>query len=163
MTIVLKKCFFLNKTTHCLRPMIALGRLREAQEKTQAFKMLRYSASISKRRLFQGPCNVFRRFVPNFAKLASPLNKKPKKWAPREVNLDDTEHSAVDVFKENIVFPPVSALSRLNGQYITGKDATDTQVRCVLQQAQKQTLLKPIDYRSCSLCDADVRYDIHHL
>lgn len=69
-------------------------------------ELLQYPAAVSKMLLFLGLCNVYRRFVPNFSALASPLNKKLKKGESLRIKLDDKERKVVDVLKEKLISLP---------------------------------------------------------
>lgn len=57
--------------------------------------------------------HVYCRFVPNYAQLASLLNKKRKKGERLRLDLEDVEFKAADVVKEGLITPPVLALPRL--------------------------------------------------
>lgn len=79
---------------------------------------------MSKLGSFIGQCNVCCKFVPNFARLASPLNKKKKKGERQGFNLDDTECKAVNVLKKKLINQRVLTLPRLNDQYTIDTDAS---------------------------------------
>lgn len=81
-----------------------------------------------------GLCNLYRRFVPSFARLSSPLNKNLKEGVLLQFELYYTKRDAVDVRKEKLVTLHVLALPRLNGQYRNDANACDAQVGCGLLQ-----------------------------
>ena len=50
--------------------------------------------------------NVYRRFIPNAAEIAAPLNELRKKGA--KFTWGDSQQKAFDTLKEAIISPPVS-------------------------------------------------------
>lgn len=94
-------------------------------------KDLQYLSKVPEFPSFLGLCNAYRHFAPNFAKLASPLNKKLKKRDPLQFSLDEGEMKAVDVLSKMLVTSPVLALSKSNSRYNSDTDACDFRVRCI--------------------------------
>ena len=80
-------------------------------------------------RSFLGLCNVLRRFVKDFGRIAAPLNAMLKKDRP--TTFDDITDNEREVFlelKKRLVSPPVLALPRPNGRYVLDTDACEYQV-----------------------------------
>lgn len=128
-----------------------------AQKTAEVIELLQYTTTVSELRLFLGLFIVYRRFVPNFAKLVSPLNKKLKKGETLRFELDDKGRKTVDALKEKLTTLAVLALYRLNGKYTPDKEACDTQAECVLLQEPEDKVLKPTGYWSRLLYDAGTR------
>lgn len=112
MTLKLKKYHFFSESIDYLGHVIAPGKLQAAKMTTQAIESLRYVEDISEMRSFLGLCNVYRRFVPCFAKNAAFLNKKLKNEKTSQFVLDYQERRAVNELKNYLVSPPVLALPR---------------------------------------------------
>lgn len=110
-------------------------------------------------RSFLGLCNVFRRFVPNFSRIAAPLNKNVAKGQPATFDgLDETEQAAYETLKKALIRPPVLALPQLDGHYIIYTDACDEQVGCVLLQVQPDGTESPVGYFLRTLNNAERNY-----
>lgn len=78
----LKKCQFITEPIDYLGQLIRPRRLKHASHTTDAILGTQEPTSITELRSFLFPCNVFRRFVPNFARLAAPLILKLRKVHP---------------------------------------------------------------------------------
>ena len=111
-------------------------------------------------RSFLGLCNVYRRFVPNFSRIAKPLNQRLMKgqqttWG----DLNEEEQQACETLKDKLVNPPILVLPRLGRRYTIDTDACDVQVGCVLLQEQDcEKTTKPIGYWSRTLSKAEQNY-----
>lgn len=120
------------------------------------FKPLR---SVTDVRSFLGLCNVFRRFIPNFARVAAPLTAKLEKDHPQRFpSLSPTEENAFESLKQLLISPPVLALPRADGHYTLDTDACDVQVGCVLIQDQRDGPPRSIGYWSRKLTKPEQNY-----
>jgi hypothetical protein len=104
-------------------------------------------------------CNVYRKFVPSFAKIASPLTDLLKKGQP------DTYHKLTEgppnvfmLLKTALIKPPILALPHECGSYTLDVDASDYQIGACLQQKQKDGTLAPCGYYSRTLNTAEKNY-----
>ena len=62
-------------------------------------------------RSFLGLCNVYRKFVQNFTRIAAPLNKNLNKNQPTKWDaLTDKEMEAFETLKQKLISPPFLAL-----------------------------------------------------
>ena len=69
--------------------------------------------NVTELRSFLGLCNVYRWFVENFGRIASPLNKKLRKVEdPEFETLNEEEIASFEKLKEELASPPVLALPR---------------------------------------------------
>ena len=114
-------------------------------------------------RSFLGLCNVYRRFVKDFASIASPLSKKLKKDEPEYFALDDAEMGSFRDLIEKLTSPPVLALPVAGQPYTLEVDANANQLGCVLLQKQSEGpddgVDKPIGFFSKTLTEAEQNYD----
>lgn len=82
---------------------------------------------------------MFRRFVPNFARIFTPLNRKLEKGQPcnfETFTLTDAEPAAFEELKRRLVSPPILVLPKRDRKCNMDKDACDSQVGCTLSQDQ---------------------------
>ena len=98
-------------------------------------------------RFFIGLCNVFWRFVPKFARIATPLNCKLEKEKPTKFgDLTDEESEALEELKRRLTSPPILALPKQKGYYKLDTDACEHQVGCTLLHDQGESGYVPMGY-----------------
>jgi hypothetical protein len=74
LTLNLKKCHFFKETVEYLGHVIRPGQLSVAEKNTATLKNTKHPTTQTELRSFLGLCNVYRRFVRGFSKIAAPLN-----------------------------------------------------------------------------------------
>ena len=84
-------------------------------------------------RSFLEMCDVYRRFVQGFGKIAAPLIKKTGNNQPYEFAvLTDTEYAAFGELKRRLLSPLILALPCYGRKYTLNTDACGHQVGCAL-------------------------------
>lgn len=162
MTGKLKKCSFFSTTVDYLGHIITPKKLHVATKTTEAIKASQYPTTVSELPSFLGLCNIYRRFVQKFARLASPLNKNLDMVEPLQFGFDNEEMKAADALIDKSITPPVLALSRSTRQHTNHTGACNTRVGCVWLQERNDKILKSVAYRSRPLWDAERRYDTRY-
>ena len=151
-TLKLKKCQFFQDKVEYLGHIIQPGQLRVNSHTTEGLKHCLPPTNQTELRSFLGMCNVYRRFVPNFARIAAPLSVRTGKNQPSEFQLDEAGLEAFNTLREHLLNPPVLALPRYGEDYVLDTDACKYQVGCCLLQRQPDTkLLHPVGYFSRTL------------
>ncbi len=110
-------------------------------------------------RAFLGLASYYRRYVHNFACLATPLMGLTKKDA--KLTWDDDCEQAFLALKKALVQPPVLAYPTREGPFILSKDTNDTRMGAVLEQEQAEdgrVVRKAIAYTSKTLNARKQRY-----
>ena len=112
-------------------------------------------------RSFLGLASYYRRFVPNFAKVAGPLHVLTKKnvpflWTPQC-------QVAFKNIKELLTSVPVLAFPCFDKPFILETDASGTGLGAVLAQRQDDNTIRPIAYASRSLQAHEKNYGITEL
>jgi hypothetical protein len=109
-------------------------------------------------RSFLGLCNVYRRFVPNFARRAASLTKLLRGKVPDRLELDQEAVDSFEDLKSCLCAPPVLSLPRAQGELVLDTDASDAQLGCCLQQRDDDNQFHPLGYWSRQLNQAEQRY-----
>jgi len=110
-------------------------------------------------RIFLGLCNVYRRFVKDYAQVARPLgamtsSKRPDGWG----TLSEDALGAFEKLKRRLTEAPILALPRRHGAYTLDTDASTGQVGAALLQEQPDQFTRPVGYRSRSFNAAERNY-----
>ena len=101
-------------------------------------------------------CNVYRRFVPNFAQRATPLNALLTKGQPAELaSFGPKELEAFEDLKGALTTAPVLRLPRDDLPISIETDASDFQVGVVLLQKHEDGENHPVGYWSGSLLPSE--------
>uniref|UniRef100_A0AAV2IR00 Reverse transcriptase/retrotransposon-derived protein RNase H-like domain-containing protein n=1 Tax=Knipowitschia caucasica TaxID=637954 RepID=A0AAV2IR00_KNICA len=104
---------------------------------------------------FLGLCNYYRKFVPSFAELASPLHNLLKKGTVFQWT--DEHQAAFTMLKEKLTTAPVLGYPRTEGKFILDTDASNNSVGAVLSQIQWGEE-RVLTYASSRLSPAQQRY-----
>lgn len=159
-SLKLKKCDFFKPSVSYLGHVIAPGKLSVAEDTAAASAKCTFLRTLTQVRSFLGACNVYRRFVKCFAKIARPLTDITRKDA--DPDFENPIQAQLDAFKElkkRMVSPPVLALPRLGKPYMIDTDASAYQLGCTLLQEQDEPGdWRPVGYWSYSLNDAERNY-----
>jgi hypothetical protein len=159
LSLKLEKCYFCKDTVSYLEHVIRPGKLAVAEKNTLSLRTVQPPSTQSELRSFLGLCNVYRRFVPGFAKIASPLNALLRKGeSPQLGPFNKDQLEAFMTLKERLINPPILSLPRSQGQYTLDTDASQDQIGCCLFEEQGEKKLKPIGYWSRSLTKAERSY-----
>lgn len=96
---------------------------------------LQHPKNLMELRPFLAICNMFRRLLRSFARVATPLNKKLREGKlPTFDGLSSEEIAALEMQKLKLLEPTVLALLRLQGHYTVETDACQKRVSCILLQ-----------------------------
>ena len=132
-----------------------------AEAAADAFKTFKFPRTLTQVRSFFGACNVYRRFVKGFAKIARPLTDMTRKDAdPDYDNPTAAQVQAFEDLKSRMIAPPILALPRYGRPYMIDTDASADQLGCMLLQEHDGTKdWRPVGYWSYSLNDSDTHYN----
>ena len=117
----LKKCFFFKQEVEYLGHIIRPGTLSVgySSDATRTIEERTFPEDLTQLRSFLGACNVYRRFVKNFAKVATPLSAMLRAGAQNDwKNPTESQIEAFEALKKVLVSPPVLALPKVNRPYI---------------------------------------------
>jgi len=153
------KCFLVQEEVEYLGHIVGRGHIRENEK--NLVRLRRAEPPRTKKDVwsFLGMCNVYRRFVKDYAQVARPLTAltSPKVSDPLPPFSQD-QWDAFEELKRRLTSRPILALPRSTGAYVLDTDASDYQVDCVLTQEQPDETYKPVGYWSCSITEAEKNY-----
>ena len=128
------KCFFgKNKTTHLGFDYSADG-VTPSPEKTKIISTWPVPKTTKDLRSFLGLVNFYRRFVHNFADIASPLTELTGKIAP--FRWENTHQHAFDTLKHALTSPPILDYPKQHDTFVLTTDASDMGLGAVLSTAR---------------------------
>lgn len=155
----LQKCKLFSAAVDYLGHFIRLGKLAVAEKNTDDLKQCRYPEKQTQLRSFLGMCNVYRRFVPNFARVAAPLNALLCKGNPPQLPTSTAEQEkAFNLLKDALVYPPILRLPRPDREYSVDTDACKDQIGCALMQTSEDGKRHPVGFWSRSLHPPEKNY-----
>jgi len=104
-SLKLSKCSFFQKSVSYLGEV--------ATKNTAAIEGFKEPKTQTQMRSFIGLCNVYRRFVPNFARVAAPLNRMLQKSFDFNLpEFNEEEREAFNLLKAALANPPILQLPR---------------------------------------------------
>lgn len=112
-------------------------------------------------RSFLGLASYYRRFVPNFAKVARPLHSLTKKDSPF-VWIPDCQLAFMEL-KQLLTSAPVLSYPDFQKPFVLETDASGSGLGAVLAQRQEDHTVRPIAYASRSLQAHERNYGITEL
>jgi len=158
-TLNLEKCTLFSDEVEYLGHNVRPGQLHVHSKNVDALRHEKFPITKTQLKSFLGMCNVYRRFVTDFAKRAKPLNALTRGEIPHD--LPPPTDAAVAAFEDlchALLFPPVLASPKANRKLIGDVDACADQVRCTLLQEEQGDLLHPVGYWSRGLTAAEQNY-----
>ena len=160
-TLKLRKCKFFSDSVDYLGHVVTPGKLHIATTNTKAVEGFKLPRTQTELKSFLGLCNVYRRFVPNFARTAAPLQRLLRKGEPFDLPpMDDDQMKAFNLLKAALSSPPVLRLPQDDLKYSVDTDACDYQIGCALMQTYSDGTRHPIGFWSRSLSPAERNYSV---
>jgi RNase H-like domain found in reverse transcriptase/Integrase zinc binding domain len=139
--------------------MIGPGTLSVSEKNTRALRTAKPPSTQTELRSFIDLCNVYRRFVSGFAKIAAPLNALIRKGeSPKLCELSEAQLLAFETLREKSLNPPVLTLPKAEGQFTLYTDASSNQIGCCLYQDQPDGMKHPLGFWSRGLTSAEKTY-----
>ena len=157
-----KKCLFLREEVPYLGHLISAQGIRPDPSKTEKVKMFPTPCDVTAVRQFIGLTSYYRRFVPNFSNIASPLRALTKKNAVFKWSSEC--QSAFERMKQMLTTAPILAYPKFgpDAEFVLETDASGIGLGAVLSQ-QPDGMLHPIAYASRSLDSSERNYGITEL
>eukprot|EP00745_Piridium_sociabile_P008697 TRINITY_DN158_c0_g1_i1.p1 TRINITY_DN158_c0_g1~~TRINITY_DN158_c0_g1_i1.p1 ORF type:complete len:1374 (-),score=188.80 TRINITY_DN158_c0_g1_i1:1054-5175(-) len=162
----LKKCQFLRETVHYLGFVIGKDGISPEEEKVRAIRDMPAPSTVREVRSLMGMLSYYRRFVPNFSKIAEPIVTLTKKYA--RFHWDENCQKAFEYLKESLSVVPLLAYPDTRKPYVLYTDASDTCIGACLTQQQEYKGLEsgtemievPIYFLSHKLSDSQKKWSV---
>ncbi|CDF32470.1 unnamed protein product [Chondrus crispus] len=133
----LRKCEFFVEKIKYLGHVVRPGTLEVDAARIAALEQVRYPQTQTQLRSFLGLCNVYRQFVPHYAKIAHPLNQLLKKGQPvRMEGFDEPCEKSFHKLKGAILAPPVLALPKKDLPYSRNYSVSEKECLAVIWAVQ---------------------------
>ena len=145
------KCEIFRDSLKFLGYVLSKEGVSTCPEKVQAMVKMAPPANIKGVRSFLGMTGFFRRFVPNYAKLAEPLTKLTKKNAIFHWN--DDARNAWETIRAKLVNSPVLAHPDVSKRFTLITDASAYAAGAILTQPDEKGVLHPVCYGSTIFSD----------
>lgn len=148
------KCMFLRKQISYLGNIISEKGVSPDPEKVKAIQNYPVPKDANQTKRFVAFANYYRRYIPNFAHIASPLNELQRKGVPFIWNNEC--QNAFEKLKLALINPPILQYPNFseNNCFILKTDASGVALGAVLLNNDD----KPVAYASRSLNKAERRY-----
>jgi transposase InsO family protein len=139
------KCNILRRVVKFLGHLVSRDGVRPNPEKILAIENLPVPKTESEVLSFLGLTSYFRKFVPNYARVARPLYQ----GVDEEKGLTQEQRDAFLILKTALVNPPTLAHPRPNDPFVLEADACEKGLGAVLLQKDESTgKLRPVEYAS---------------
>lgn len=156
LTLNLGKCQFAKRKIELLGFEIGTEGLGVLSKKVEAIQRLSPPTNVTEVRQFLGLCSYYRKFVPKYGHIASPLCSLLQKDQPFEWSLEHEE--AFQALKERLSTAPVLKLPDYGRPFTISTDASDYAVGAVLSQSDELGTSRPVWYLSRKLTSAELKY-----
>ena len=122
----------------------------------EAIRTLPEPKNVREIREFIGMCSYYRRFIPNFSKIAEPLIDLTKKYA--RFKWTPECQTAFDFIKDSLTVVPLLAYPDTNKPYVLYTDASNNCIGACLTQQTEEDEEKPIYFLSNKLSPTQKRW-----
>lgn len=151
------KCEFLRKEVAYLGHIITKDGVKPNPQKCQAIKDFPEPRNPKEIKSFLGLTGYYRRFIPNFAKIAKPLTKLLQKDIPFHFNKECSE--SFEKLKNFLMTEPILIYPNFEETFILTTDASAFAIGAILSQGPINKDL-PIAYASRTLCSSEIKMSV---
>lgn len=147
--------FFLRKEITYLGHVITQNGVKPHPCKIEAFKEFPLPTNRKNIKQFLGLIGYYRRFIPDFAKIAKPLTYLLKLGI--KFNWEEPQRDAFEKLLNLIISEPIFQYPDFNTTFVVTTDASEYAIGDILSQGKIGEDL-PISYASRTLNDAETKY-----
>ena len=151
------KCEFVRKEILYLGHNISKSGIRPDPEKVKVLEHLKPPTSIKETRSFIGMTSYYRRFIPEYAKIAKPLTELTRKHAKFEWN--SVRQASFEKLRQALKDPPILKIPEIGKPFQLFTDASENTIGALLTQIEDDTY-KPVYYLSHQLSKTHQKWPI---
>jgi transposase InsO family protein len=152
------KCQFVRPSLKLLGFVLGGGKLKPDSDKIAAVEAFTRPINKTGVRAFLGLTGYYRRFIPDYARLAVPLTDLTRKLQPDKVVWGAAQQAAFEALKSALVRGPVLQAPDPTKPYILQTDASQYGIGAVLSQVDADGVEHPVYYASRKLLPRETRY-----
>jgi hypothetical protein len=158
--IRLSKCTFGRLELEFLGHLLSGKGIKPSPGKVKVISEWQRPINLQELRIFLGFTNYYRKFVPNFSRIALPLNNLTKKDV--EYRWTDKCQEAFLTLRQALMADPVLVLPRTgpDAQFVLSTDSSGFALGAVLLQDHGKGL-QHVEYWARSMCNDERRYHVH--
>jgi len=153
-----QKCKYAMAHCSYLGHVVGSGIVRPEETKLEAIRDFGRPVTKTDVRAFLGLSGYYRRFISNFAEVASPLSDLTKKAAPDKVVWNDSCEEAFKSLKIALCSAPVLHNPDFRKEFVLQTDASERGIGAVLSQADEDGHDHPVAYYSRKLLPREQNY-----
>ncbi|CAM5174234.1 unnamed protein product [Eretmochelys imbricata] len=158
LTVKAEKCKVGMVEVSYLGHQVGSGRLKPEPAKVEGIRDWPGPHTKKQVQAFIGMAGCYRRFVPHFSSVATPITELCKKGKPDKVVWTEQCQEAFRALKEALVSGPVLANPDFDKPFVVFTDASDTGLGAVLMQEDEKGERHPIVYLSKKLLPREQHY-----
>ena len=152
------KCHFGKRECTYLGHCIGNGLVKPAQSKLDALEAVTTPTTKRQVRAFLGLAGYYRRFIPDFSSIATPLTDLLRKNCPKVVQWTTECETAFRTLKRLLCSSPVLRATNNDRPFILQTDASDHGIGAVLSQVDDTGVEHAVSYYSRRLVPREERY-----
>ena len=159
LTVKPSKCFFGFSELSFLGHQVGRGEIWPEQDKIAKIQTAPPPTTKKEVRAFLGLIGYYRKFVPDFSKLSSPLSDLTKKGQPEKVVWTEKCDAAFKALKAKLCAKPILILPDCSQPFVLRTDASDVGLGAVILQ-EREGKLHPVIFASKKLNGAERNYSV---
>ena len=156
-----KKCCFGCQVVIYLGHILTPDGLKPNPERIAAVRQFATPHDVKSVKQFLGLASFYRKFVPNFARIAEPLHNLTRKNIPFEWTA--TCQNSFNCLKKKLVEGPVLVYPDFTKDFVLETDASIQGLGAVLSQVQEDKKCHPVSYARRALTPQERNYAITEL
>ncbi|CAF1080795.1 unnamed protein product [Brachionus calyciflorus] len=160
LSVKLKKCEVAKQEVVFLGHVLSSGSIKPDKSKCEALFQFKRPKTLTQLQSFLGLAQYYRKFIENFAKIASPLYRlttKEESANKNKLNWSDECENSYNTLRNYLTKDKILFLPDLKKKFVLETDASNTGIGAVLNQ-KKDGVLRPIAYFSKPLNKAQRNY-----